>query len=157
MTLALRIREIRESEGLSRIEFAEKTGIKQRTIETLEYRQTSPNSDILFSIVKAFPQYAYWLISGNTIPLFGQIKPSEKIPDNTLRPNPTVSELDLELLQTIIEAVEEALIEIRRKLAPDKKAKIIALLYEQYSEQQENQEKTELDIAGLIKLIDLAA
>ncbi|EBH8950778.1 helix-turn-helix transcriptional regulator [Salmonella enterica] len=76
-----KIREIRDSEGLSRAEFAELTGIPAPTQKNYETeRRDSVGSDILMKITNhpRFKKYTMWLMSedGETCPEAGQISPA---------------------------------------------------------------------------------
>lgn len=61
--------------------------------------------------------------------------------------------VDLELLEVVIEAVDEALATAKKKLAPAKRAKVYTLLYERYREQG----AAAVDTATVLRLVDVAA
>lgn len=70
-----RIRLIRDAEGLGRKAMADLIGTTRTRLENVEHGLQKTPSDILEGISKAFPQYAYWLISGSELPEAGQISP----------------------------------------------------------------------------------
>lgn len=70
-----KIRAIREIKGLSRTEFAKETGVPAKTWENVENGLQKANEDHLKAVAKRWPEYAYWLMTGNTIPEAGQISP----------------------------------------------------------------------------------
>lgn len=72
-----RIKKIREKEGLSRTKFAELIGTTERKMQNVEQELQRVQDDLIESIIKKFPQYAYWLVTGLTIPSAGQISPHE--------------------------------------------------------------------------------
>ena len=74
---AERIRQIREKLELGRQAFADKTGIEKKTIENIELERQKVYAWHIEAIAKIWPQYAYWLVTGHTIPEAGQISPNE--------------------------------------------------------------------------------
>jgi DNA-binding XRE family transcriptional regulator len=70
-----RIRTLRDYLGLGRGEFAEKTGLPKKTIENLEQENQKAYVWHIEEIVKIWPEYGYWLMTGKTIPEIGQISP----------------------------------------------------------------------------------
>ncbi|WP_390879076.1 helix-turn-helix transcriptional regulator [Marinobacterium arenosum] len=73
--LSKKIRCLRDSEGLGRKVFAERLGISQRTLESIENKGTDPASSILQMLCKLYPQYTFWLTIGEVKPDIGQIRP----------------------------------------------------------------------------------
>ncbi|WP_435105866.1 helix-turn-helix domain-containing protein [Arhodomonas sp. AD133] len=71
-----RIKELRDSQGLGRTRFAEELGVSMRTIEGIERRGSSPRGEVLEAVAKKWPQYSYWLLTGQTLPEQGQISPA---------------------------------------------------------------------------------
>lgn len=74
-----KIREIRDSEGLTRQQFFELTGIPVGTQKFYETgRRGNIGSDILLKITlhERFEKYALWLMTGSTAPDAGQIAPA---------------------------------------------------------------------------------
>lgn len=72
-----RIKKIREKEGISRTKFAELIGTTERKIQNVEQELQRVQDDLIENIIKKFPQYAYWLVTGETIPEAGQISPND--------------------------------------------------------------------------------
>jgi len=70
-----RIRELRDHLKLGRNDFAEKTGIPKKTIENIEQEKQKAYAWHLEVIAKTWKQYAYWLLTGLTMPEAGQISP----------------------------------------------------------------------------------
>ena len=70
-----RIRQLRDSLGLGRQAFADKTGIKKQTIENIEREAQKVNGEHLKAIGKNWPEYKFWLAWGETMPECGQISP----------------------------------------------------------------------------------
>lgn len=70
-----RIRELRDYLGLGRGEFAEKTGLPKKTIENLEQENQKAYVWHIEEIAKTWPEYSYWLTTGQTLPEAGQISP----------------------------------------------------------------------------------
>ena len=77
-TINQRMRELRDHLGYGRQEFANKTGLKKKTIENIENELQRINGEQISTIVKTFPEYAYWLTTGLEIPAAGQISPATK-------------------------------------------------------------------------------
>lgn len=74
-----KIRAIRDTEGLSRTQFFELTGIPASTQKQYETgRREGVGSDILLKITQhsRFEKYTLWLMTGNTAPDAGQIAPA---------------------------------------------------------------------------------
>jgi DNA-binding XRE family transcriptional regulator len=70
-----RVRILRDALELGRHAFAEKTGIKKQTIESIEMERQKINGAQLQAIGNQFPEYRYWLAYGETLPEAGQISP----------------------------------------------------------------------------------
>lgn len=73
-----KIREIRESLGMGRHEFAEKTGIPKGTLIGIEQERQEPRSGVLESIAEKWPEYSAYLLTDNYN--ITQIKP-KVVPD----------------------------------------------------------------------------
>ena len=58
-----KIREIRESLGLGRHEFAEKTGIPKGTLIGVEQERQEPKAGVLVAIAQIWPEYAAYLLT----------------------------------------------------------------------------------------------
>ena len=70
-----RIRKLRESLNLDRTLFEKETGVKAKTWANIENGLQKANEDHIDAIIKRWPQYAYWLTTGLTIPDKQQISP----------------------------------------------------------------------------------
>jgi transcriptional regulator with XRE-family HTH domain len=70
-----RIRVLREFLGLTRREFAERCGLKRDTIDNIEKGNQKVNEDHIEAITSQWPEFAYWLVTGKTLPESGQISP----------------------------------------------------------------------------------
>lgn len=75
MSIYQRVRELRESLNLDRTAFSDKCKIKKKTIENIENNIQKINGDHIEAINNAYPEYAYWLTTGLTLPESGQISP----------------------------------------------------------------------------------
>jgi transcriptional regulator with XRE-family HTH domain len=58
-----KIRNIRETLGMGRQEFAEKTGIIKGTLIRIEVSDSEPRSGVLIAIAQAWPEYAAYLLT----------------------------------------------------------------------------------------------
>jgi len=61
-----KIRIVRETLGMGRQEFVDKTGIPKTTLIQMEVRDREIRSNALIAIAKAFPEYAAYLLSDET-------------------------------------------------------------------------------------------
>lgn len=78
MTIGQKLREIRESEGLTREELSEIVSIPVGTMKRYETgRIDNVGSETLIKITQhpRFEKYALWLMTGNVAPESGQISP----------------------------------------------------------------------------------
>jgi hypothetical protein len=78
-----RVLMIGESEGLNNTELAKELGFSASSIRTLIHRGSTPKSEMLEAIGKKWPEYAYWLITGD-VNLPKHMSPIFKHADNTL-------------------------------------------------------------------------
>lgn len=76
-----RFKQIREWSKLTKKEFGEKIGIKGKTIENIEDGRQRVNEEHIEAIIKHYPFFVYWLVTGKTLEEVGQIKP-KKTPNN---------------------------------------------------------------------------
>lgn len=77
--LGKKIRDVRESEGLTREEFASLTGVAATTLKQYESgRRESIGSEILLKITQhpRFEKYTLWLMTDKTMESAGQISPA---------------------------------------------------------------------------------
>ncbi|MCY1290236.1 hypothetical protein D3C76_1401280 [compost metagenome] len=70
-----RIVELWEAKGLSARDLEQRTGIDRDKWYALRNGRRRANEDDLSALVATFPEYAYWLISGQIAPEVGQISP----------------------------------------------------------------------------------
>lgn len=70
-----RIRQIREYFELDRTQIAEQTGISKFTWANIELGKQQPNGDHIEAIAKKWPQFAYWLVTGETDEEHGHTSP----------------------------------------------------------------------------------
>lgn len=73
--LGLKIRQIREAEGLGRAEFAKLIGISKASLITVERAQYAPRASVLLAVANAFPQYAYWMLTDQVQKKAGHLAP----------------------------------------------------------------------------------
>lgn len=59
-------------------EFEEKTGIPKSTVRAICDGRQKLNENHIQAVVSAFPQFAYWLTTGDTILQAGQISPEQE-------------------------------------------------------------------------------
>jgi len=74
-TIGKWIRPLRESLNLGRANFARLCGIKKDALIKIELEKQRPTAQLLEGIGREWPQFSYWLITGNTILESGQISP----------------------------------------------------------------------------------
>ena len=63
-----RIRPIREALGMGRAEFAQLTGVSKATLISIEHGKQRPSEPVLEAIGRLWPEYAYWLMTGQLPP-----------------------------------------------------------------------------------------
>lgn len=73
--ISKRIKEILNESELSNPALEKKTGIKRENWSALRNNRTRSNEDHIEAICKLWPEYAYWLTTGLTLPESGQISP----------------------------------------------------------------------------------
>lgn len=61
--------------GLSAKDLEDKTGIDRNNWYSLKNGRRRANEDDIKEMVKIFPQYAYWITTGEILPEAGQISP----------------------------------------------------------------------------------
>ena len=66
LTVGEKIRSVRESLGMGRQEFADKTGIAKGTLIRTEQGQNSPQVNVLLKIAELWPEYAAYLLTDAT-------------------------------------------------------------------------------------------
>jgi len=70
-----RVKILREWLNLTRDEFSKKTSIGSTQLANIEQKKQKAYAWHIQAIGKEWPQYAYWLVTGETIPEAGQISP----------------------------------------------------------------------------------
>lgn len=70
-----KIRDIRETEGLGRQAFSDRTGINKETLIKVEQGKNDPSFSVLQKITNCYPQYTLWLMTNQVNPDAGQISP----------------------------------------------------------------------------------
>lgn len=70
-----RLIEVITKKGLNNEDLEERTGIKASTWGNLRTRKQRANEDHIRAFNELWPEYAYWLTTGKTIPEAGQISP----------------------------------------------------------------------------------
>lgn len=73
-----RIKQLRKTLGLTRDEFAQKTGIGTNQLSNLEHKKQKVYAWHIEAISNEWPQYGYWLCTGKVLPDAGQISPEIK-------------------------------------------------------------------------------
>lgn len=81
-----RVITILKSSGIRLPELEERTGISRYTWNNLKNtaRKREIKAEEIEAIVKLFPQYALWVVSGEIAPEAGQISPDYAIADSNL-------------------------------------------------------------------------
>lgn len=64
--------------GITSKDMEKLTGIDRDKWNSVRARRRRVNEDDIEAFNEAFPQYAYWLTTGKTIPEAGQVKPEAK-------------------------------------------------------------------------------
>lgn len=67
-----------EAQAASPKQLEERTGIDRYRWQNLKNKEgQKATEEHLEALVKLWPEYAYWLVTGKTIPAVGQIEPSQ--------------------------------------------------------------------------------
>lgn len=135
VAIGQRIAAVRASSGLSQNEFAESLGLSPRAYANYERGEREMPVALFKSLCESYRIDPVWLLVG----------PGEEPVRVTAR------RLDGELLEAIVRLIEDWLIKNRRTLKPPKKARLIRLAYEHYSEQGQ------VDTSHLNDMLSLAA
>lgn len=117
-------------------DFSEATGIPYPSLREYISGKKKPGLDALASILAASGVSADWLLTGE---------------GRKLREQSGAAEPDSEMLCKTIEILELMLKSMRRELSPEKKARIIVMLYRPLAAQQH------VDPAMIREMIELAA
>ena len=70
-----RIRILRESTGMGRTPFSRKLDLKLSTLVAIEAGRRKPGAEIIEKIVRGYPEYCYWLITGKVNSKLVQTRP----------------------------------------------------------------------------------
>mgnify|MGYP000320632491 CR=1 FL=1 len=70
-----RLRELIDFSRMSNPKLEETTGIKRESWSAMRNKRTRANEEHIESISKIYPEFAYWLVTGETIESAGQISP----------------------------------------------------------------------------------
>lgn len=82
MNINQRLRSLRDHLKLGRHDFSTSIGMKKQTLANIENERQQINGSYLEAICEAYPEYAYWLVTGKTLPEAGQTSPElEKMHD----------------------------------------------------------------------------
>lgn len=119
--------------GESNRAFADKCGLSEGTLRRYLRGETTPDLEVLQTIAQVSGCNLAWLAAGDV--QAGAAPP-----------------LDEELLEAVLEAVEEYLDQVKGRLKPDKKAKLVAALYDMVC----GEEEKAVDKATVIRLVKLA-
>jgi transcriptional regulator with XRE-family HTH domain len=77
VNLQEKIKLVRKSQKLTQNKFAEVIGIPATSLKKYESGEREPSGKALLKIIECHPQFALWMVTGNTIPEGGQIEPGE--------------------------------------------------------------------------------
>lgn len=119
MSIHQRFKEVRKKLNFTQTEFGEQLGKKLRVIQYYEANDSSITLDIILLLQEKFNVNTDWLINGNGN-MFNNV---QNISFNG------------ELLELVVETVEEIFVSNQLSLNPNKKAKLIRLLYEYMDKQ----------------------
>jgi len=75
MKIRDRILEVIEKSNKSKEEIEEITGINKHTWGNLKAGRQRANEEHIEAMISIWPEYAYWLTTGKTMPECGQISP----------------------------------------------------------------------------------
>lgn len=129
MELHDRIKRVRKSAKLTQYDIAKKLEIAPSTYQYYERGERQPNADFLINLIVSFGVNSAWLLLGE---------------GNMNSAGMKYLDLDLSLLKEVIVGVEEELKEKKRMLTPEKKAEVIALVYEFQMKEEKPKKGTEL-------------
>lgn len=119
MSIHQRFKEVRKKLNFTQTEFGEQLGKKLRVIQYYEANDSSITLDIILLLQEKFNINSDWLINGNGS-MFNNVQDIS---------------FNGELLELVVETVEEIFISNQLSLNPNKKAKLIRLLYEYMDKQ----------------------
>ena len=65
VNIGLRLKQVRESKGLSQLEFSNLSGISSRTLQNYEQATRAPSAEFLFALSRTFGVDIGWLLTGH--------------------------------------------------------------------------------------------
>lgn len=131
---------VKEIAGVSRdSELANLLGIRQSMISMWRKRGTIPY-EFLLHFCEQRNIDMVWLLTGEGPRYRGESQPSPS------------RQIDLELMREVIETVEEVFERGNLSLAPEKKARLITLIYEEIAEDETKKASMEQKVVKLMKL-----
>lgn len=74
-----KIKFIRIAEKITQKELSDILSVPVRTIVSYETNSSKPSGEFILKMCNAFPEYAYWLVTGQTQVEVGNISPEIKI------------------------------------------------------------------------------
>ncbi|MDY0164421.1 helix-turn-helix transcriptional regulator [Desulfobotulus sp.] len=128
--------------------FARRAGIGESTLRNI-LKGASPRADHLAAIAFAAGVTLDWLATGQGIKSAVELR---RLTRDRCAATPDVAPLNFQLLQSIISGVEEGLQMLNKDLEPDKKAQLVALLYEHFQKSG-----NETDSGTVLKYLKLVA
>ncbi len=119
LAIAERLTAIRQSSGLTQTEFADKLDLSARAYQNYERGDREAPIAVLTALYRAFQIDPLWVLVGpGTKPSYADHRA-----------------MDVKLMEDIIVLVEQQLTSRRFKLAPQKKARLIRLIYDHCMEE----------------------
>lgn len=88
MKLNERINLVIRQEGWTRPQLEEETGIKAKRWENVCGNLAKPYGEEIEALCRIWPEYTFWLATGNEMPEIGQISPLTKQAHQTLKTRP---------------------------------------------------------------------
>ncbi len=73
--IASRIRPLRQAVGLGQTRFANALGVSLSLIKSVEWKRQRPTAELIEAICRTWPQFAYWLVTGDSEPNHEHISP----------------------------------------------------------------------------------
>ncbi len=123
-SIGKRIRYVWERSGLHQNQFATLMNVSIPTLSSYFNDKVSPNTDFLIRLIKHASVPADWV-------LFGKLP--NKTKETSLKSD-TTRELNTDILEQVVAGIESALKRKHAALDPVKKAALIVLLYEHFSD-----------------------
>lgn len=123
---------------------SEKSGLARRTINAYMAGETDPSRERILALAKASGVRPEWLLTGED---------PQKIGDPPKHSRPQ-SSVDVRLLASCINLVDQVILETRRTLNPERKGRLIAEVYDLSVRQKErgNSEPPSAEIIPFIRV-----